>query len=378
MVRDLILIAISLTAWGAGEGMFLYFEPLYLQELGADSVRIGFIIGGVAIMTIISFLPAGYLSDRFGRRRFLRLAWLLGLTATWIMAVAPTLPFFVIGMALYAFTGFVTVPLYGYVTQARGSLTTARALTLTSAAFNIGMIAGPLIGGWIGEEYGLKKTFLVAAIFFVISTIIIFFISPQAVEVDDTSDGKSGLKTTLTPRYVKFLLITFFVMFALYLPQPLSQNFLENERGLGLTQIGLLISTRSVGLVVLNLTLGSLNARLGFLLSQALMGAFTLLMWLGTGLPWYLVAYFLLGSYVTARSFVLAQGRSIIHSARIGIGYALIETASASGAVIAAPIAGWLYKLDPIIIYPIAFSLILIGLVVSKFLSPLRTADLQK
>jgi len=70
MSRDLILIAISMFTWGVGEGMFLYFQPIYLQQLGADPVRIGAILGGFGLMMTISHMPAGYLADRLGRRRF--------------------------------------------------------------------------------------------------------------------------------------------------------------------------------------------------------------------------------------------------------------------------------------------------------------------
>ena len=40
MSADLILVAFSLFTWGIGEGMFFYFQPIYLQELGADPERI--------------------------------------------------------------------------------------------------------------------------------------------------------------------------------------------------------------------------------------------------------------------------------------------------------------------------------------------------
>jgi hypothetical protein len=45
MKRDLILVAIAMFAWGLGEGMFLYFQPLYLEELGANPIMIGTILG---------------------------------------------------------------------------------------------------------------------------------------------------------------------------------------------------------------------------------------------------------------------------------------------------------------------------------------------
>ena len=41
MTKDLILVAVSLFTWGLGEGIFIYFQPLYLQKLGASPVAIG-------------------------------------------------------------------------------------------------------------------------------------------------------------------------------------------------------------------------------------------------------------------------------------------------------------------------------------------------
>lgn len=49
MTPDLILVAVSLFAWGVGEGLFVYFQPLYLQEFGASPIQIGTIIGGMGI-----------------------------------------------------------------------------------------------------------------------------------------------------------------------------------------------------------------------------------------------------------------------------------------------------------------------------------------
>ena len=64
--RDLILIALSLMTWGLGEGMFYFFQPLYLQELGADPLKIGTILGLVGLAMMLSYLP-GRLSLRSHR-----------------------------------------------------------------------------------------------------------------------------------------------------------------------------------------------------------------------------------------------------------------------------------------------------------------------
>jgi MFS transporter, DHA1 family, multidrug resistance protein len=270
----------------------------------------------------------------------------------------------------------VTVPLNSYVTHARGQLSVGRVITFVSASFNLGVIVGPLIGGWIGNQFGLQKTFFIAAIIFILSTVTIFFIHPQPIEKNDPVQTKPTMNSIWNPILLKFLIIAFIVTFALYLPQPFSQNYLQNEQGLNLAQIGQLISTRSIGLVILNLALGQLNARLGYLLSQVGMALFCIFMWQGTGMPWFTAAYFMLGSYLISRSLAVAQVRSLIQAARMGIGYGLLETASASAVILAAPLAGILYQYSPISIYPVSLVLISIAFIVTIFLSPIRSGDL--
>src|SRR5512146_1394341 len=115
MSRDLLLVAVSLFTWGLGEGMFLIFQPLYLQQLGADPQAIGAILGGAGIAMTVAHLPAGYLSDRIGQRPIMWASWALGMLATGIMAWSGSTIGFVSGLLLYGFTGFVTSPLNSFV-----------------------------------------------------------------------------------------------------------------------------------------------------------------------------------------------------------------------------------------------------------------------
>ena len=69
MKRDLILVAIAMFAWGLGEGLFIYFQPLYLQELGANPIMIGTILGGFGLMTHRSQTAHGGCLDYRNDRR---------------------------------------------------------------------------------------------------------------------------------------------------------------------------------------------------------------------------------------------------------------------------------------------------------------------
>lgn len=376
MSRDLILLALALLTWGLGEGMFFQFQPLYLQQLGADPTQIGGILGSVGVAMTVTFLPAGFLSDRFGRRPLLYASWIIGTVAAWIMALAPSLPLFVSGSILYGFTNFVLVPLNSYVTAARRNVSVGRALTLISASFNLGAVLGPLLGGWIGDLFGMQRSFLIAAILFIISTLLVFTIQAQPVEQGEEDTSLRAIRNMIQPRFVQYLLVVFVVMFVLYLPQPLSPNFLQNERGLTLTQIGQLVAVTGLGVVVLNLVLGQLNAQLGFILAQAAMGLFALFLWRGQTLLWFFPAYFLLGSYRTARSLAVAQGRSLVRARNMGVAYGWIETAASMAIILAPPLAGWLYSLEPALVYPVSMVLISGAIIFTWRTTPLRAEEI--
>jgi MFS family permease len=376
MNRDLLLVAFSLTFWGIGEGMFLLFQPLYLQELGANPVMIGGILSVIGIAMSVAHLPAGYLADRFGRRPVLITAWFIGTTAAWVMALSKTLPVFVLGSALYGMTSFVIGPLNSYITAARGNWSVGRALTLISAIYNIGAVLGPILGGWIGEYLGLRTNYQVAAFVFMFSTAMILFIRPQPIEPVTSSAEPGRQQSPLNTRFLRYALVIFIVMFSMSLAQPLSQNFLQNERGVSLMQIGRLISVRSIGIVLLNLTLGPINARIGFLISQATMGLSALLLWQGTGMLGYALGYLLMGSQQTARALASAQGRVLVQAANMGIAYGTLETVSALAYILAPPLAGYLYTREPELIYSASLVFLAVAILVTLLLSPVKVKDL--
>ena len=367
MARDLILIAISLFTWGLGESAFFSFQPLYLQQLGADPLRIGAILGGYGLAATLAHIPAGYIADRLGRRPVMVAAWIVGAVTTWIMALATSLPVFVAGMLLYSTTSFVIAPLNSYVAAARGRWSVGRVLTLVSACYNAGAVLGPSLGGMIGERFGYRMIFLGAAIVFAVSTLVILLIRPQPV--DAPHPGERGSNLLRNHRYVYFVLAYFLATFAMYLPQPLSPNFLQNQRSLGLAQIGQLYSISSFGIVVLNLALGQFNARLGFLISQIAVGLFALILWREYGFAWYGLAYFLMGGFRSARTLATAQIRFLVSQANMGLAFGVAETVTAIALFLAPPMAGYFYNYDPLMIYALSVAAIAFSILVSAILS---------
>ena len=368
MNPSLIIVGISLFTWGIGEGMFLYFVPLYLEQLGATPLVIGTVYSAFGFAMLLAHIPAGYLSDRIGRRPLIQVAWIMGLATTWVMALGPSLEIFVAGFVLYGVTGFVTSPLFSYVTAARGKLTAGRAITLTSAMYNLGAVLGPVSGGWIGEQFGMRTIFTWAAVVFVLSTVLVLFLKPQP---RDLHDDENTTRTLLTnTRFLGYLGIVFIVMFALYLPQPLTPNFLQNERGITLNQMGTIGSLGNLGNVVFNLILGQFSTGIGFALGQVCVALFAFLIWKGTSQPWYMLAYFLMGGFRAARMLAMAQVRLLIHQSQMGLAYGITEAGNSIAWILSPLLAGYLYDKDPTSIYPLSLLLITIGVIISLIFAP--------
>ena len=369
MSRDLIVFAITLFTWGIGESMFFIFQPLYLQELGASPLEIGTILGSMGIAMAVAHIPAGYLSDRLGRRPLIWTAWLLGLVAAWIMALGRALPIFIAGMLLYNLTAFVSSPMNSYITAARGELSIGRVLTFISASYNAGAIIGPWLGGMIAEKFSLRTIYSVSASIFFASCLIVLFLRPQPTDHHEEHHG--GQKVAVfNSRLITYLGVTFLAMFAMYLPQVLAPNFLQNERGLNYSQIGQLGSISGIGIVLLNLALGALNARTGFLLGQVAMLAYALLLWQGREYGLFALAYALIGGFRVARSLAIAQIRNLARQSQMGLVYGINETVAASTVILAPPLAGWIYSKNPVMIFLVSAALILISILVSARLLP--------
>lgn len=368
MSRDLILLGVSLMTWGVGEAMFFIFQPLYLQKLGANPVAIGAIFGAAGIAMTVAHIPAGHLADRIGRKPLLLLSWILAMASTWIMALAPSLPLFVIGMLFYNLTAFVSSPLSSYITAARGNLSVERALTMVSALYNTGAILGPWVGGQVGARFGLRSIYLISGVTFIISLLILLFVRPQPIDKQDSVETRSD--KFVDRRFITYLSVLFLTGFSMYLAQPLSSNYLQNQQHLSLEAIGILGSISSLGIVVLNLGLGNLKAYTGYLLTQLSVAIFTLILWRGTSFPWFCLGYFLLGGYRTSRSLATALTKNLVHQSRMGLAYGITETVGASAIILAPPVAGFLYLIHPSLMYLVAFILIIISLAISARFIP--------
>jgi DHA1 family multidrug resistance protein-like MFS transporter len=296
------------------------------------------------------------------------IAWLLGLVSTAVMGSALLLPLFLVGLFGYGLTAFVSSPLSSYVTAARGKWAVGTALSMTTAAFGLGMMFGPVTGGWLGEMYGMRTSFWVAAVVFGLSNIMMFFIESQPLDHHDPEAPPP--KLTDNRHLIALMGVLAFANFSMYLAQPLTPNFLNGVRELSLSDTGIIFTAGALGNSLLAMTFSRIEPRRGFLLAQMLVILFAFSIWKGTSLPAFAFGYFMLGGFRAGRPMVMAQARDLVHDSQMGITYGVMETISAIIFILTPPLAGVLYERDPMILYPLGIGLTVISIVVSYLFSP--------
>ena len=258
------------------------------------------------------------------------------------MAFSEDLAGFVIGLLLYNFTAFVSSPMSSYVSSHRGKMSVGRALTLTSGFYSVGMIAGPQIGGLIGNQLGLSMVYKIAFAIFSVSVLVILFIRPNSLEKEQ-HEHEPNASIKRNRLFLMLLPLLGLITFVNFMPQTFSPNYLQNQQNLDLAAIGGLGSLGSLSNAVFMLALGNLRPAFGLLLGQALVGCFTLLLLFGNDLAWFQLGYLLLGSTRLGRSMALAFARRFIRADETGLAFGLIETLNGAALFLASALAGLLY-----------------------------------
>jgi len=139
-----------------GFGLIIPVLPRLLMTVGDIDlprvIEIGAWMGlAIALATFFAAPVLGNLSDRFGRRPVLLIA-LAGLAVDYLLlAVANTLPLIFIGRVLSGAFGGSYAPAQAAIADLTRPEDRARIFGYVSAAFGIGFVAGPAIGGLLGE-----------------------------------------------------------------------------------------------------------------------------------------------------------------------------------------------------------------------------------
>lgn len=163
----MLFIFITIVIDATGLGIIIPTLPSLIAEtsnvaLGDSKMYAGYIAMVYAAMQFIFAPIVGGLSDRYGRRPVLLLS-LFGLAIDYvIMFYAPSLFWLVIGRCISGMFGASYSTASAYIADISTPETRTKNFGMVGAAFGVGFIIGPAIGGVLGDM-GIRMPFLFAA-----------------------------------------------------------------------------------------------------------------------------------------------------------------------------------------------------------------------
>ncbi len=167
-----------------GLGLIIPILPKLIEHFSGSIVAASHIYGLLASVSgLMQFLFApvlGSLSDRFGRRPVILIS-LLGSGLDYLLlAFAPNIGWFFVGRIIAGITGANITAANAYIADISPPEKRAANFGMVAAAFGLGFIAGPALGGLLGN-IGLRLPFLVSAGLTLLNWLYGMFVLPESL-----------------------------------------------------------------------------------------------------------------------------------------------------------------------------------------------------
>lgn len=241
-----------------GIGLIIPVLPDVIRRFVTNQEEVNYLFGYfVALYALMQFFASpilGSLSDRFGRRPVL-LSSLLGASIDYVfMAFAPTLSLLFVGRVISGLTGASMTVANSYIADISDDSNRSSNFGMIGAAFGIGFILGPLIGGGLGH-FGHEIPFLAAAVLNFINFLFGIFVLPESLSLDHRRkielkklNPMSSLGKILRPSPIFFFVIAYALLFLAGNVHP-SVWTLYTEKKFAWTSFQVGISLSFVGLI---------------------------------------------------------------------------------------------------------------------------------
>jgi DHA1 family tetracycline resistance protein-like MFS transporter len=252
-----------------GFSLILPLLPYYAEEYGASAFIVGLLVASYAAASLVGSPLLGRLSDRFGRRPVLLISvfgtlvgfLFLGFAipigeglARWIAPSAVNA--FVLGVLFFArildglTAGNLTVA-QAYISDVTDEKNRARGLGMIGAAFGLGFIIGPAVGGLLSKTSFSLPAFVAAGIA-ALNLVQIFFLLPESLteerrrEMGERQRPPFTLKALLAalqrPVVGPLLHVRFFFSLAFATFQSIFALYAQYKLGLGADSTGYILA----------------------------------------------------------------------------------------------------------------------------------------
>ena len=180
-----ITMLIDITGWG----IIIPVIPKLIKELINGDISEAAKYGGwltfAYAITQFLFAPLiGNLSDKFGRRPIILISLFAFALDYLLLAFSPTIVWLFVGRIIAGLTGASITTASAYIADVSTPANRAKNFGMIGAAFGLGFIIGPIIGGLLGQ-FGSRVPFYAAAILCMLNFLYGYFILPESLSKEN-------------------------------------------------------------------------------------------------------------------------------------------------------------------------------------------------
>ncbi|WP_459201639.1 MFS transporter [Methanococcus sp. CF] len=159
-----------------GIGLISPLLAIFAKSYGLSNFQIGLIFGSFSLVRTIFQLPAGTLSDTYGKKVFLVAGTLLyGVTTLFYSLASGFATILAVRTLTGVFSAFVNPVAGSYIAQVSPKSKLGEYMGVFNSAVSLGFGVGPLLGGLLADMYGIMVPFYVCGILGIIASIIAYF-----------------------------------------------------------------------------------------------------------------------------------------------------------------------------------------------------------
>ena len=201
-----------------GFGILIPILPTFATvKLNMDETTIGIVLAAYSLMQFIFNPLFGKLSDKYGRKPIITICLFLNAVGYIIFAYTKSFELLIISRIVGGIGGSSVSVAMAYIADVTTKENRAHGMGLIGAAFGLGFVFGPLIGGFL-SKYGYEVTgFGSAAFSFIAFLTTIFFLPESNVNIQKSKEAVrkildiTALKKVFTHPSIGVLIILFFI-----------------------------------------------------------------------------------------------------------------------------------------------------------------------